>query len=133
MMESYYFNCSIILQDVAPNRFISKVRPSIILEISVEQYNCRVVADDFTKAKRCVTDSRTLINLEKRAATMRDVILNAVVAENVCFSTNFFLKTRVLVRLHIVYMTVYTHLGLYIPIVIHLMSYTSITCSNCHL
>ena len=64
LIESYNFNCSIILQDVAPNRFISKVRPSRFLETSVEQYNCRVVVEDFMKAKRCVTDSRTLINLE---------------------------------------------------------------------
>ena len=64
MMESYYFNCSIILQDVAPNRFISKVRPCRFLETSVEQYNCRVVVEDFVKAQRCITDSRTLIDLE---------------------------------------------------------------------
>ena len=42
LMESYNFNCSIILQDVAPNHFISKVRPSRFLETSVGQYNCRV-------------------------------------------------------------------------------------------
>ena len=61
-----------------------------------------------------------------RVVMVRDVMLNAAVAENVCFgfSTIFFLKTRLLVRLHIVYMTVCTHLGPYIQIVIHLMSYT---------
>ena len=61
LMESYNLNCSIILQDFVPNRFISKVR---FLETSVEQYNCRVVVEDFMKAKRCVTDYRSLINLE---------------------------------------------------------------------
>ena len=95
LMESYNFNCSIILQDVAPNRFISKVRPSRFLETSVEQYNCKVVVEDFMKARRCVTDSRSLINLENACGNGAECNVKRCGSRKCMFQHKFLPKDKV--------------------------------------
>ena len=133
LIENYNFNCSVILKDVAPNRFISKVRPSRFLETSIEQYNCRVVVEDFMKAKKCVTHSSTLINLENACGNGAECNVKRCGSRKCMFQHKFLPKDKVVSSVtHRVYDCVYpsgaTYTNCHSSNVIYL-----ITCSNCHL
>ena len=92
---------------------------------SVEQYNCIFVVEDFIKAKRCVADSRTLIILENACGYSLGCNDKRCGSRKSMFQHKFLPKDKVVTSVtHRVYECVYIHMGPYIPIVIHLMSYT---------
>ena len=131
LKQNYNFNCSIILKDVAANRFTSKVRPSRFLETSIEQYNCRVVVEDFMQAKRSVTHPSTLINLENACGNGSRCNFKRCGSKKCIFQHKFLPKDKVVSSVtHRVYDCVYpsgaTYTNYHSSNVIYL-----ITCSNC--